>query len=85
MASALATTSSDAIARRFAALRASGRRALVPYLTAGHPDPERSLATLRAVEEAGADLIEVGVPFSDPRAEGPVIQASSQAATRTCC
>ena len=80
MASALATTSSDAIARRFAALRASGRRALVPYLTAGHPDRERSLATLRAVEEAGADLVEVGVPFSDPMADGPVIQASSQAA-----
>jgi tryptophan synthase alpha chain len=80
MASASATTSSDAIARRFAALRARGRRALVPYLTAGHPDPERSLETLRAVEEAGADLVEVGVPFSDPMADGPVIQASSQAA-----
>jgi tryptophan synthase alpha chain len=80
MASASATTSSDAITRRFAALRARGRRALVPYLTAGHPDPVRSLETLRAVEEAGADLVEVGVPFSDPMADGPIIQASSQAA-----
>ena len=80
MASASATTSSDAIARRFAALRGRGRRALVPYLTAGHPDPARSLETLRAVEEAGADIVEVGVPFSDPMADGPIIQASSQAA-----
>jgi tryptophan synthase alpha chain len=80
MASASATTSSDVIARRFAALRARGRRALVPYLTAGHPDPARSLETLRAVEEAGADLVEIGVPFSDPMADGPIIQASSQAA-----
>lgn len=80
MASASATTSSDAVAQRFAALRARGRRALVPYLTAGHPDPARSLETLRAVEEAGADVIEVGVPFSDPMADGPVIQASSQTA-----
>ncbi|HEX6058515.1 MAG TPA: tryptophan synthase subunit alpha [Gemmatimonadaceae bacterium] len=80
MASASATTSSDAIARRFTALRERGRRALVPYLTAGHPDPVRSLETLRAVEEAGADILEVGVPFSDPMADGPVIQASSQIA-----
>lgn len=50
------------------------------YLTAGHPDRERSLALLKATEEAGADIIEVGVPFSDPMADGPVIQASSQQA-----
>jgi tryptophan synthase alpha chain len=53
---------------------------LVIYVTAGHPDPERSLDLLRAVEGAGADVIEVGVPFSDPMADGPVIQASSQRA-----
>ena len=50
------------------------------YLTAGHPDRERSLALLRGIVEAGADVIEVGVPFSDPLADGPVIQASSQRA-----
>ena len=75
-----ATTLSDPIAQRFEALRASGRRALVCYVTAGHPDPERSVELLRAVQDAGADVVEVGVPFSDPMADGPVIQASSQAA-----
>jgi tryptophan synthase alpha chain len=68
------------LARRFATLRAENRRALVCYLTAGHPDPERSLALLQGVADAGADVIEVGVPFSDPIADGPVIQASSQVA-----
>ena len=74
------TTSSDALARRFAELRREGRRALVPYVTAGHPDVERSLELLHAAADAGCDVIEVGVPFSDPMADGPVIQASSQAA-----
>ena len=76
------TTSSDVspIAARFAALRAAQRKALVVYITAGHPDPAQSLALLKAIEEAGADVIEVGVPFSDPMADGPVIQASSQQA-----
>jgi tryptophan synthase alpha chain len=49
-------------------------------VTAGHPDIERSLDTLHALEEAGADIIELGVPFSDPIADGPIIQASSQRA-----
>ena len=80
MAFGSATTSSDAIARRFAALDASGRRALVPYCTAGHPTVDESLALLRALESAGADVIEVGVPFSDPMADGPIIQGSSQRA-----
>jgi tryptophan synthase alpha chain len=62
------------------ALRAGGRRALVCYATAGHPDPERSIALWQGLEAAGADVLEVGVPFSDPMADGPVIQASSQAA-----
>ena len=78
-----ATTSSKparALPARFAELRAKGRRALVVYVTAGHPDATRSLALLRALEGAGADVIEVGVPFSDPMADGPVIQASSQRA-----
>jgi tryptophan synthase alpha chain len=80
MASGLATISSDAIARRFAQLKAEGRRAFVPYVTAGHPDPERSVALLQGLEAAGADIVEVGVPFSDPMADGAVIQASSQKA-----
>lgn len=80
MASGLATTSSDAIARRFAELRGSFRKAFVPYVTAGHPDPVRSVALLQGLEAAGADVIEVGVPFSDPLADGAVIQASSQRA-----
>ena len=62
------------------ALRTAGRRALVPYITAGHPDAARTIALLQGLEGAGADVIEVGVPFSDPMADGPVIQASSQAA-----
>lgn len=75
-----ATISSEAIGARFAALRAAGRKALVPYVTAGHPDPEASVALLQGLAAAGADVIEVGVPFSDPLADGPVIQASSQRA-----
>ena len=80
MAFASVTTSSDAIARRFADLAARRRRALVPYVTAGHPDPDRSRELLAGLDAAGADVIEVGVPFSDPLADGPVIQASSQRA-----
>lgn len=80
MASLSATTSSDVLRDRFAALARQGRKALVPYITAGHPTPDRSRELLRALEGAGADAIEVGVPFSDPMADGPVIQASSQAA-----
>jgi tryptophan synthase alpha chain len=80
MASTSPTTSSEAIADRFGALRRAGRRALVCYVTAGHPDRPRSLALLHGLVDAGADIIEVGVPFSDPMADGPVIQASSQRA-----
>ena len=80
MVSASATTTSDPIAHTFAALAEQRRKALVAYITAGHPDRTRSLAVLRAIARAGADIIEVGVPFSDPLADGPTIQASSQAA-----
>jgi tryptophan synthase alpha chain len=80
MPSASPTTTSDALARRFAALSAEGRTALVVYITAGHPTPEASLELLRGLADAGADVVEVGVPFSDPMADGPVIQASSQRA-----
>jgi tryptophan synthase alpha chain len=65
---------------RFAALRAANRRALVCYVTAGHPDRAASLALVQGIADAGADIIELGVPFSDPVADGPVIQASSQQA-----
>jgi tryptophan synthase alpha chain len=80
MESGLATTSSDAIARRFAQLGAARRRAFVPYVTAGHPDVGRSIALVQGLEASGADVIEIGVPFSDPMADGAVIQASSQKA-----
>jgi tryptophan synthase alpha chain len=80
MASASPTTSSDAIARRFDRLRTENRRALVCYVTAGHPDFDASVALLQGLEAVGVDVIEVGVPFSDPMADGPVIQASSQRA-----
>jgi tryptophan synthase alpha chain len=80
MASELATISSNKIDQRFDRLRHSGRKALVCYLTAGHPDYARSLDLMKGLEDAGADVIEVGVPFSDPIADGPVIQQSSQEA-----
>lgn len=68
------------LAARFASLAEQRRRALVCYVTAGHPDPEQSVTLLRGIADAGADVIEVGVPFSDPMADGPVIQQSSQVA-----
>jgi tryptophan synthase alpha chain len=80
MASASVTISSDPFAKRFSELAARRRAGLVVYVTAGHPDLDRSLELLHGVEDAGADVVEVGVPFSDPLADGPVIQASSQRA-----
>jgi tryptophan synthase alpha chain len=68
------------LSNRFESLRAANRRALVCYVTAGHPDRARSLELLRGLEDAGADVLEIGVPFSDPVADGPVIQSSSQQA-----
>ncbi|MEN1727594.1 MAG: tryptophan synthase subunit alpha [Pseudomonadota bacterium] len=62
------------IDQRFEALKASGRCALVPYVTAGHPHPEASVDILHAAVAAGADLVELGMPFSDVMADGPVIQ-----------
>ena len=62
------------IDQRFRALAASGRTALVPYVTAGHPHPDHSVAILHAAVAAGADLLELGMPFSDVMADGPVIQ-----------
>ena len=79
MASGLATTSSS-ITQKFDALRTAGRKALVPYITAGDPGVDATVDLLKGLEAAGADCIEVGVPFSDPMADGPIIQASSQRA-----
>lgn len=68
------------IDRRFAALKREGRSALVTFITAGDPDYDTSAKILAGLPEAGADIIELGMPFSDPMADGPVIQASSQRA-----
>jgi tryptophan synthase alpha chain len=65
------------IDRRFAALAAEGRAGLVTFVTSGDPDPATSLAILKALPAAGADVIELGMPFTDPMADGPAIQASS--------
>jgi tryptophan synthase alpha chain len=70
------------IDHRFAELKAQGRAALVTFLTAGDPDPETSLAILRAIPAAGADVVELGMPFTDPMADGPAIQMSSQRALK---
>jgi tryptophan synthase alpha chain len=68
------------IAARFEHLRAAGRKALIPYVTAGHPGREHVVPMMLALADHGADVIELGVPFSDPMADGPVIQRSSEAA-----
>jgi tryptophan synthase alpha chain len=68
------------LARAFAAARARGRSALIPFLPAGWPTPAACLETLHAAVRAGADLLELGVPFSDPLADGPSIQRASQRA-----
>ena len=68
------------IDRRFAALKAAGRTGLIPFVTAGDPSPQHMVALMHALVDAGADLIELGVPFSDPMADGPTIQRSSERA-----
>ena len=67
----------------FADLRAAGKKGLIIYITAGAPDMETTLAAVKAAEAAGADIIELGLPFSDPMADGPVIQAADVAAIRS--
>ncbi|MDR0378581.1 MAG: tryptophan synthase subunit alpha [Candidatus Accumulibacter sp.] len=64
----------------FERLQARGRRALIPFITAGDPDPALTVPLMRALVEAGADIIELGVPFSDPMADGPTIQRASERA-----
>ncbi|NBW44586.1 MAG: tryptophan synthase subunit alpha [Betaproteobacteria bacterium] len=67
------------IAERFRRLRAAGKRALIPYAVAGHPTHDATLAIMQAMVKGGADIIELGVPFSDPMADGPVIQRATEA------
>lgn len=68
------------IQSRFASLRTQHRKALIPYITAGDPVPTLTVPLMRALVEAGADILELGVPFSDPMADGPVIQRSAERA-----
>jgi tryptophan synthase alpha chain len=68
------------IDRRFAELKSAGRTGLIPFVTAGDPLPDGVVPLMHALVEAGADLIELGMPFSDPMADGPVIQHSSERA-----
>jgi len=68
------------LAKRFADLKAEGRGGLVTFLTAGDPDGNTSFEILKGLPDAGVDIIELGMPFSDPMADGPAIQASSQRA-----
>ncbi len=72
--------SNGRIRSKFRELQARGEGALVAYLTGGDPDPKTFLSNVSGVVEGGADILEVGIPFSDPIADGPVIQASSQRA-----
>ncbi|MGN6808189.1 MAG: tryptophan synthase subunit alpha [Trinickia sp.] len=68
------------IEKTFAALAEQGRKGLIPFMTAGDPDPARTVEFMHALVAGGADVIELGVPFSDPMADGPVIQRSSERA-----
>jgi tryptophan synthase alpha chain len=67
---------------RFETLKKQGRKALIPFVTAGDPEPKLTVPVMHALAKAGADVIELGVPFSDPMADGPVIQRSSERALK---
>lgn len=71
---------SKRIAATFQRLGREGRKALIPYIAAGDPDPAVTVALLHAMVDAGADILELGIPFSDPMADGPVIQRASERA-----
>jgi tryptophan synthase alpha chain len=71
------------ITKRFEQLKREGRKAFIPYITAGDPDLRTTEEMILALDEAGADIIELGVPFSDPMADGPVIQRASERALKT--
>lgn len=70
------------LAKRFAELKTQGRKALIPYVTAGDPAPNVTVPLMHALVQSGADILEFGVPFSDPMAEGPVIQRAMERALR---
>jgi len=70
------------IPARFESLRKAGRKGLIPYITAGDPKPSLTVPLLHALVEAGADIVELGVPFSDPMADGPVIQRAGERALK---
>ncbi len=74
---------SGRIARAFARSESADSRTLIAYLTAGDPTPDRSLSLIQALERGGTDILELGVPFSDPIADGPVIQRASERALRS--
>src|SRR5713101_1715164 len=78
-----APSNSTRISRRFAELRANGELGVVAYLTAGDPSIDATLRFVLALAEAGADVIELGVPFSDPLADGPTIQRASERALKS--
>jgi tryptophan synthase alpha chain len=79
----IASSNSTRISKRFAELRASGELGIVAYITAGDPSLEATLKFVLALAEAGADVIELGVPFSDPLADGPTIQRASERALKS--
>jgi len=71
---------SQRISDCFLSAKTAGRKVLIPFMTAGDPDPDWTVAVMHALVDAGADLIELGVPFSDPMADGTVIQLASERA-----
>jgi tryptophan synthase alpha chain len=79
----IASVQPSRISRRFAALRDSGELGIVAYITAGDPSLDATLEYVLALQEAGADVIELGVPFSDPLADGPTIQRASERALKS--
>lgn len=76
------TSQTNRIDQRFAQLQAQGRKGLIPYIAAGDPSVQLTVPLLHALARAGADVIELGVPFSDPSADGPVIQRATERAIR---
>src|SRR5262245_31546286 len=75
-------TGAQEIGQAFRAARLDGRAALIPYAVAGYPDPDRSVDVAVALIDAGADLLEIGLPYSDPVADGPTLQRAGQVALR---
>src|SRR5690606_22507501 len=75
-------TDMNRINQTFIALQANHKKALIPFITAGDPDPELTVELMHCLVDAGSDIIELGVPFSDPMADGPTIQRSSERALK---